>query len=110
MANRPRKQLQRRRHYIKEWRIKRGLSQEQLAERIERSRGLISQLESNTTNYTAQTLEAIAFALGVDSWQLLNVNPAKEGQVVDILDLLRGATPEEQARALAVVQALVGRN
>lgn len=107
IQRRPAPKLQRRRHFIRQWREYRGLTQEKLAERIERSRGLVSQLESNTTNYTAETLEALAFALQCDTWDLLNVDPSKEGQVVDILDLLRQASPEQQAQALGYVQGLV---
>lgn len=109
-APRPRPKLTRQRHYIAEWRKKRGLSQEQLAERIEKSRGLISQLESFTTRYTEETLEALADALTCEPWDLLNVNPLKEGQVIDIMDLLRDATPEQKAQAMGFVQGLVRRN
>lgn len=98
------------RQFFAAWRKKRGLSQEQLAERIGKSRGLISQLESGSTSYTAETLEALAYALMCEPWDLLNVDPSKEGQVVDILDLLREASPEQRAQALGYVQGLVRRN
>lgn len=98
---------QRRRHFIKEWREHRGLSQEQLAERIDRSRGLISQLESYTTNYTAETLDALAVALNCEPWDLLNVDPKKEGRVIDILDLLRQATPDQRERAIGYIEGIV---
>lgn len=108
-APRQRPRLTRQRHYIAEWRTHRALSQEQLAERIERSRGLISQLESFTTKYTEETLEALAHALNCEPWDLLHVNPLKEGQVIDMMDLLREATPEQRAQAIGFVQGLVRR-
>jgi len=109
MANKaqPAPKPQRRRHFIKQWREFRGLSQEQLAERIDRSRGLISQLESYTANYTAETLEALAAALNCGPWDLLNVDPTKEGRVIDILDLLRQATPDQRERAIGYIEGLV---
>jgi len=109
-APRPKPKRTRQSHYIKQWRKYRGLSQEQLAERIEKSRGLVSQIESFTTNYTEETLEACAHALSCEPWDLLHVNPLKEGQVIDIMDLLRDATPEQKAQAIGFVQGLVRRN
>lgn len=100
---------QRRRHFIKEWREYRGLTQDQLAERIGRTRGLIGQIETYRVNY-ATSLEAIAEALDCDIGDLLNVNPQKERQVVDIVDLLRKASPEQQAQALGYVQGLIRKN
>lgn len=97
MAKRP---AQLRRHYIKEWREFRSLTQEQLAGRIEKSRGLVAQLELYRTAYTQPTLEAIADALDTDTWQLLNVNPLKEGDVVDLTALLKSATPEQRAEII----------
>lgn len=96
-----------RRQFIAEWRKKRNLTQEQLAERIERSRGLVSQLESGFTAYTAETLNAIADALSCEPWDLLHVDPSKEGQVVDIVDLLRKASPEQKAEAIGYIKGLV---
>jgi transcriptional regulator with XRE-family HTH domain len=112
MTKRPGQQPKRqwRRQYIAAWRKHRGLSQEQLAERIGKSRGLISQLESGTTAYTAATLAALAEALSCEPWDLLNVDPTKEGQVIDIMDLLREATPEQKAEAVGFIKGLVRRN
>lgn len=107
---RPAPKPQRRRHFLREWRDYRGLSQEQAAERIGKSRGLISQLESSTTNFTSATLEALAEAYRCEPWDLLNVNPLKEGHVIDIMDLLREATPEQKAEALGYVKGLVARH
>lgn len=104
---RPVPKPQRRRHFIKEWREYRGLSQEQLAERIDRTRGLVGQLETYRTNYTAETLEALAHALQCEPWDLLNVDPSKEGQVVDLMGLLRQATPEQRERAIGYIEGLV---
>lgn len=70
-----RKQKTWRRTFIKEWREYRNLTQERLAERIDRSPGLISKIENQQGPYTQQTLEAIAGALGCQPVDLLIRNP-----------------------------------
>lgn len=95
------------RHYVREWRQKRGLTQEQLAERVDRSRGLISQIESGTTLLTEDLIYALADAFQCEPGDLLRVNPLKEGIVIDITDSLIGASPSLQAEALGFVRGLV---
>ena len=64
------------RHFIKEWRKFRGLTQERLAERIEATHGAISQLERGKINYTQPMLEALAFALSCEPSELLRHPPS----------------------------------
>ena len=73
-----------RRHFIKQWRKHRGLTQEQLAARAEVTPGTISQLEKGRINYTQPTLEAIADAMQISPGDLLNVSiPLAEGLRID---------------------------
>jgi len=51
---------------IKRLRLSRGLTQEELAARTDLSRSFISQLESNKTSLSLDTLEKILRALGTD--------------------------------------------
>lgn len=96
------------RHYVREWREFRGLSQERLADRIDKSRGLIAQIESGITELTLDNMYALAEALQCsEPWDLLRVNPLKEGHVVDITDALREADPAVKEKALSFVQGLV---
>lgn len=96
------------RHYVREWREHRGLSQERLADRIDKSRGLIAQIESGLTELTLDNMYALAEALQCgEPWDLLRVNPLKEGQVVDITDVLREADSSVKEKALSFVQGLV---
>lgn len=69
------KPRQRRRTFIREWREYRGLTQEQLGERLETSGGSVSRIESGQQPYTQDTLEAIAEALQTDAASLLMRNP-----------------------------------
>jgi transcriptional regulator with XRE-family HTH domain len=65
----------RRRTFFRHWREHRGLTQEQLAERLETSVASISRLESGTQPYTQDVLEALADALGTDPASLIMRNP-----------------------------------
>ncbi|MCD6450256.1 MAG: helix-turn-helix transcriptional regulator [Thermotogaceae bacterium] len=51
---------------MKRLRLSKGLTQEELAERTDLSRSFISQLESNKTSPSIDTLETILRALGTD--------------------------------------------
>lgn len=98
------KKRSRRRTFFKEWRVYRGLSQEQVADRLETSVASISRIESGTQPYTQDVLEALAEALGTDPASLLMRNPgdpdaiwsiwdnAKPGERQMIIDLARTVT------------------
>jgi transcriptional regulator with XRE-family HTH domain len=110
MAKQVRKQRLERarpRHYVFEWRKYRGLTQDQLAERIDRSRGLISQFESGETELTEEMVYALAEAFRHTPGDVFRVNPLKEGTVVDITDALFDEPEDVKAKALGYVQGLV---
>jgi len=91
------------RHYIREWRKYRGLTQERLAERLDLTGGAISQLETGVTGYTQETLEGIAVALNCEPGDLLSRDPNIEGAVLDLLRLLR---QKDQATVMAIINGL----
>lgn len=105
----------RKRTYIKEWRAKRGLSLRRLAERLEETPGgdlilshaSIGRIEAGKQPYTQSTLEAIANALGVTAAMLLEVNPEKDGDVIDITLRLNKASPELRKQVIDVIEALL---
>lgn len=68
----------RRRTFIREWREHRGLTQEQLANRLDTSVASISRIETGTQPYTQDTLEALADALMTDPASLIMRNPADQ--------------------------------
>lgn len=94
-------------HYIKEWRKFRHLTQERLAERTPFTHGAISQLETGRTKYTQDMLEALAAAMDCSPGDLLNVNPFKQGEVVDLMRLINDQNREQ---AIRVLKALTGTN
>jgi transcriptional regulator with XRE-family HTH domain len=103
------------RTYIREWRAKRGLSLRRLAERLEETPGgdlilshaSIGRIEAGKQPYTQSTLEAIANALGVNAAMLLEVNPEKDGDVIDITLRLNKASPELRKQVIDVIEALL---
>jgi transcriptional regulator with XRE-family HTH domain len=85
---RPAPKPERRRHFIKQWRKAKNLTQEELAERIGVTPGAISQLELGRVNYTQNMLEAIAEEFGIRPGDLLNVDPTREGAMWSIWETL----------------------
>lgn len=57
--------------HIKEWRDRRGLTQEQLADKAGISRGFLARLETARHDPKLSTLEKIAKALKIDIAKLL---------------------------------------
>lgn len=92
----------RRRLYLKEWREYRGLTQEQLAERVGMSVSNVSQLERGLQGYSQDGLEKLAEALQCEPGHLHMVDPsrddaiwsiweqAQEGQRREILGFAKG--------------------
>lgn len=91
------------RHFIKEWREFRQLSQEQLAARIDVSRGAISQLETGLTGYSQGMLEALADALACEPADLIMRNPMQDQMIWSLWEKL---SEGERAQAIAVIKAL----
>ena len=63
------------RHFVREWREHRGMTQEELAEIVGITHGAISQLERGEVGYTQRTLEAYAEALACTGSDLVGRNP-----------------------------------
>lgn len=65
-------------HKLKELRIQKGLTQEELADRCELSKGFISQLERDLTSPSIATLVDILQCLGTDLQEFFYENPQEE--------------------------------
>lgn len=66
-------------HFIKEWRIFRGMTVAALAEAAEMSIGNLSELENRRQGYSDETLWKLAKALKTTPGALLNVDPTGNG-------------------------------
>lgn len=69
--------LRRRRHFIKEWREFRGLTQEELATLMGTTKTTISRIEALKQGYTQDFLELCAEVLGVHPGTLLTRGPSE---------------------------------
>ncbi len=90
--------------FIAAWRDHRGLTQQQLADRLGSSKASISRIENGEQPYTQDFLEAAAEALRTDPASLLMRNPkskeaiwsiwenAKEGERKMIVEIARTVT------------------
>ena len=91
-------------HYIKQWRKYRGLSQERLGLRIDKTQGYISKLEKFKQEYNQPALEALANALSCSPADLIMRDPTKEAAIWDIWDQI----PEtKRSQAVAVLQTFI---
>jgi len=92
-------------HRIREWRKYRGLTQEQLAERIGIARSYLTKIERGSRRYDQPFLEAAAEALRCSPSNLIDVDPTAPDGLWSILETL---TVPERVQAVAVLRALKG--
>lgn len=83
-------------HYIREWREYRGLSLRKLADRMESEPGValyshsqIGRVETYENAYGQEFLEALSVALDVPVGALIGSDPKKEGEVIDLVKILK---------------------
>lgn len=92
------------RHFIREWREHRKLTQDQLAERLETSKTSISRIETGKQPYTQDTLDRLAWALRCSPADLLMRNPLDPEAPWSIWDSLK---PAQRRQAIRLLKALV---
>lgn len=105
-----------RRFYLREWRIHRGLTQEQLGELVGTTKGRISEYERGESNggrrYNETILEKAARALDCEPWQLLGQDPEqsenREGeersQVAEIVNVLSRLPKDRRDQAHEIIK------
>lgn len=108
MKARP-KPRQLRRTYLREWRKYRHLTQEQAAERIGIDYSTLGRIERGLVPYSQGLLEAAALAYNCEPWDLLNADPFKEGRVIDLAQMLKGADPETVAEVVGYARGRIGK-
>lgn len=99
------------RHYLKEWRQKLGLSQEQVVGRLlelddpklPATAASLSRLENGRQPYSERVIEALAHVYGREPWEMIGNNPLKEGLVIDLTHRLNEA---QQRQVLALIEAM----
>jgi transcriptional regulator with XRE-family HTH domain len=98
-----------RRTYFREWREFRGLTQEQVADRLGTSKSAVSKMERGQSRYNQSSLEAWANALSCEPSDLIARPPPSEGETDSgrLFHMIERAPPEERRRALAVIEAML---
>jgi transcriptional regulator with XRE-family HTH domain len=95
---------QRRRIFLKQWREYRGLTQEQLADRMGWSVGNVSQLERGLQGYSDDGLAALADILQCTPGQILDVDPTDDNA---IWSLWERAKPAQRDAMLEIAKGMV---
>lgn len=93
------------RHFIKEWRKHRRLTQVQLAERMGMARSYLSLIESGQRRYDQPFLEAAAEALNCSPADLIMRNPTDPDGLWSIYD---GLTAPQRKQAVQLLRVLIG--
>lgn len=87
--------------FFRQWREKLDLTQERALDRLESwSQSKLSRIESGMTIWNAHDLAELEAAYGVSAYLLLNVDPTKEGEVIDLVALLNQKDREQVIRVL----------
>ena len=88
------------RWFLKEWRKHRGLTQQQLGDRIGKSKSNISEFETGATRYNQDLLEALADALMCEPADLIMRDPTQPDAIWSIWDRIPEAKREDAKRIL----------
>ncbi len=86
---------------LRRWREHRGYSQEALAAKLGWTQGAISHLENNRSDYTGDTIAALAHALDCTPRDLMFRNPDDNEDLAEILETLPDG---ERRRALEIMK------
>lgn len=90
-------------HFIKQWRKHRGLTQDQLAERIGIDRAYLSKIESGKRRYDQPFLEAAAEVLQCDTADLIIRDPTDPDGIWSVWDTLK---PVERAQVVEIAKTI----
>lgn len=91
--------------FVRQWRKRAGLSQEQLAEKIGCSVALVSMVERGERQYDQEFLEGAARALGATPDMLLRIDPENAAFEEIAFDQLRRIPEADRAKVMAVIEA-----
>lgn len=89
--------------YLREWREKRGLKQEGLAEKINSNKAQVSNWENGKRRPSSANQAALADALGVELVDLFRHPDQPSADA-----LLRKASPEIREKVLNIIKVLLG--
>ena len=89
------------RQFFRKWRKKLGLTQDRALDRLDGwTQSKLSRIETGEIIWNGYDLADLEVAYGVSSELLLNVDPTKDGEVVDLMRIIR-------EKDMAVIRAIV---
>ena len=94
-------------HFLREWRSYKKISQEEAADRAEIDRTSLSKVEAGKVPYNQDLLERLALAYGCDPEDLLAIDPLKPDPPRLVYEQLRRASPVLQRQAADIIAALL---
>lgn len=106
----PPKKREFRRTFLREWRLYRNLTQEQAAERIGLDHSTLGRIERRLVPYSQGMLETAAEAYSCEPWDLLNVDPFKAGEVVDLTRILKDKDAAIVAEIIGYAKGRIAKN
>ena len=95
-----------RKTFVREWRIHRGLTIEQLADRVDMTEGYLSMFERGQRGYTQNTLEALADALQTDAASLIMRDPSQPDAIWSVWDQ---AKEGDRAKIVSIAETIIGK-
>ena len=93
-------------HFIREWRRHRGMTQVELASAIQIDRTKFNKIERGKRRYIPAVLEAMASTLGCAPGDLISRRP---DHASEIETLYLSLSDEDRSRAIAVLKTVFGR-
>src|SRR3990167_277215 len=93
----------RRRTFIRHWREHRGLTQDQLSERLDMSKAQLSRIENGVQPYSQDFLEACAEALATDPASLLMRDPSDAEGIWSVWDQAKVAERRQIVEVARVI-------
>lgn len=96
------------RNYLRQWREKAKLSQDELAERVGTTKSVISLLENEKRPLSSKWLRKLADALGTTPGRILDINPEEAN--ADVLDIWDHIRAKDRDTAIRVLRSLTGTN
>lgn len=97
-------------HFIAEWREHRGLTQDQLAERLGTTKASISRIENGKQPYSQPFLEACADRLATDPGSLIMRNPLDKEAVWSLWDQAKPGQRKQIVKAAERVLKKTGND
>lgn len=96
------------RNYLRQWRTKAGLTQEELADKAGTTKAVISLLESEKRPLSSKWLRKFAEILGTTPGRILDINP--EETEADVLDIWDHIARKDRPTAARILRSLTGTN